>query len=54
MESISSEQKNEFFFNLTQFQEFFNNIGIETSIWESLMLIEEIKAWYQVDDFKDK
>jgi hypothetical protein len=55
-DSIESESKNDYqsSLNLTQFQEFFSRIGIETSIWESLMLIEEIKVWYEGDETREK
>lgn len=55
-DSIESESKNysQLSLNLTQFQEFFSRIGIETSIWESLMLIEEIKVWYEGDETREK
>ncbi len=55
-DSIESESKNDnqLILNLTQFQELFSRIGIETSIWESLMLIEEIKVWYEGDETREK
>ena len=29
--------------------EIMNEIGIKISLWESLMIIEELKGWYGVD-----
>ena len=41
-------------FNLTQFQAFFGEVGVQVSVWEALMIIQELKLWYQTEDNRDQ
>ncbi len=41
-------------FNLTQFQAFFGQLGVQVTVWEALMVIQELKLWYQTQDNREQ